>query len=212
MVSPPCVALPAHHSCSTQCRKGAMSDRTTGRPRTIDPDVVSLVALRMFDERTYDAVSMDDVASEAGISRRSLFRLFPTKGSLVWGGLDAFRERFEDALDERPDDEPSATALRASYRIAATFPEDAVEVTRRRLRVIRANPSLAQEGAFFVTELERTLVTFVAGRDGVSEDDLDVRVRCAVFAAAADAALTWWAQHGEGGPAEVVDRVLAGLA
>ena len=189
-----------------------MSDRTTGRPRTSDPAVVSLVALRMFDERTYDAVSMDDVASEAAISRRSLFRLFPTKGSLVWGGLDAFRERFEDALAGRSHDEASGDALRAAYRIAATFPEDAVEVTRRRLRVIRANPSLAQEGAFFFAEFERTLITFVAGRDGASEEDLDVRVRCAVFAAAADAALTWWALHGDDdGPAEVVDGVLAGL-
>jgi AcrR family transcriptional regulator len=189
-----------------------MHDRPTGRPRTIDPDAVSLVALRLFDERTYDAVAMDDVAVEAGISRRSLFRLFPTKGSLVWGGLDEFRERFEDALAGRPHDEASGDALRAAYRIAATFPADVVEVTRRRLRVIRANPSLGQEGAFFVAELEHTLVAFVAGRDGVSEDDLAVQVRCAVFAAAADAALTWWALHGgAGGPAEVVDAVLADL-
>ncbi|WIB27162.1 TetR/AcrR family transcriptional regulator [Curtobacterium sp. MCSS17_015] len=188
-----------------------MNDRPTGRPRTIDPDAVSLVALRLFDERGYDSVSMDDVAAEAGVSRRSLFRLFPTKGALVWGGLDEFRERFEDALTDRPTDEPAATALRGAYRVAATFPTDALEVTRRRLRVIGANPSLRQEGAFFVTELEHTLVAFVAARDGVPEDDLGVQVRCAVFAAAADAALTWWARHGEGGPEEVVDGVLAEL-
>ncbi|WIB36638.1 TetR/AcrR family transcriptional regulator [Curtobacterium sp. MCJR17_043] len=122
-----------------------MADRPTGRPRTIDPDRVSLVALRLFDERGYDLVSMDEVAAAAGVSRRSLFRLFPTKASLVWGGLDEFAERLTAALDARPAAEPARAGLRAAYRTAATFPDAVVETTRHRLRVIRANPTLARE-------------------------------------------------------------------
>ena len=126
---------------------GSSADRPTGRPRTIDPDAVSLVALRMFDDQGFDAVSMDDVAAAAGVSRRSLFRLFPSKAALVWGGLDEFAARFTAALRDRPGDEPVGDALRAAYRAAAAFPEDILETTRHRLRVIRANPGLAPGGA-----------------------------------------------------------------
>jgi AcrR family transcriptional regulator len=185
------------------------NDRPTGRPRTIDPDAVSLVALRLFDEQGFDAVSMDDVAAAAGVSRRSLFRLFPNKAALVWGGLDEFAARFREALRSRPADEPSAVALRAAYRTGAAFPDDAVEVTRHRLRVIRANPSLEHVGAATVTALTDEILRYVAERDGVTADDLAVAVRAHTLAAAASAALTWWALHGDGRPEDVVERALA---
>lgn len=185
------------------------NDRPTGRPRTIDPDAVSLVALRLFDDQGFDAVSMDDVAAAAGVSRRSLFRLFPNKAALVWGGLDEFAARFREALRSRPADEPSAVALRAAYRIGATFPDDAVEVTRHRLRVIRANPSLEHVGAATVTALTDEILRYVAERDGVTADDLAVAVRAHTLAAAASAALTWWALHGAGRPEDVLERALA---
>jgi AcrR family transcriptional regulator len=185
------------------------NDRPTGRPRTIDPDAVSLVALRLFDEQGFDAVSMDDVAAAAGVSRRSLFRLFPNKAALVWGGLDEFAARFSEALRSRPADEPSAVALRAAYRTGATFPDDAVEVTRHRLRVIRANPSLEHVGAATVTALTDEILRYVAERDGVTADDLAVAVRAHTLAAAASAALTWWALRGDGRPEDVVERALA---
>ncbi|PZE55904.1 TetR family transcriptional regulator [Curtobacterium sp. MCLR17_044] len=185
------------------------NDRPTGRPRTIDPDAVSLVALRLFDDQGFDAVSMDDVAAAAGVSRRSLFRLFANKAALVWGGLDEFAARFREALRSRPADEPSAVALRAAYRIGATFPDDAVEVTRHRLRVIRANPSLEHVGAATVTALTDEILRYVAERDGVTADDLAVAVRAHTLAAAASAALTWWALHGDGRPEDVLERALA---
>lgn len=185
------------------------NDRPTGRPRTIDPDAVSLVALRLFDDQGFDAVSMDDVAAAAGVSRRSLFRLFPNKAALVWGGLDEFAARFREALRSRPADEPSAVALRAAYRIGATFPDDAVEVTRHRLRVIRANPSLEHVRAATVTALTDEILRYVAERDGVTADDLAVAVRAHTLAAAASAALTWWALHGDGRPEDVLERALA---
>ncbi|PZE39051.1 TetR family transcriptional regulator [Curtobacterium sp. MCSS17_006] len=185
------------------------NDRPTGRPRTIDPDAVSLVALRLFDDQGFDAVSMDDVAAAAGVSRRSLFRLFPSKAALVWGGLDEFAARFREALRSRPADEPSAVALRAAYRIGATFPDNAVEVTRHRLRVIRANPSLEHVGAATVTALTDEILRYVAERDGVTADDLAVAVRAHTLAAAASAALTWWALHGDGRPEDVLERALA---
>ncbi|WP_439690205.1 TetR family transcriptional regulator [Curtobacterium sp. SP.BCp] len=184
-------------------------ERPTGRPRTIDPDRVSLVALRLFDDRGFDAVSMDDVASAAEVSRRSLFRLFPTKAALVWGGLDEFADRFTRALADRPADEDAWVALHAAYRAGAAFPPSVVEVTRHRLRVIRENPSLDQLGAPTVAALTDKIVAFVADRSGTRADDLATTVRANAVTAAASAALTWWALHGgDAAPEDVVDRAL----
>jgi len=188
-----------------------MSDRTAGRPRTIDPDRVSLVALRLFHERGYDTVSMDDVAGAAGVSRRSLFRLFPTKASLVWGGLDEFVDRFTAALARQEDAESADLALRRAYEAAARFPAGTVETTRHRLRVISANPALRAEGVGRSAALVDEVVRFIGVRDGLPDHDLSAVVRAHAFAAASGAALAWWAAHDAGRPEAVVARALAHL-
>lgn len=179
-----------------------------GRPRTIDPDEVSLVALRLFDERGFDAVSMEEVADAASVSRRSLFRLFPTKGALVWGGLDEFAHRFLVELHARPESEPGWSAIRAAYRAGALFPEEMLEVTRHRLRVIHANPSLRHGGDAAIAGLTDVVVRFIAERAGAGVEAFESVVRAHALVAAASAALTWWALHGDGLPGEAVDRAL----
>jgi AcrR family transcriptional regulator len=187
----------------------ASTSRASGRPRTIDADAVSLIALRLFDEQGYESVSMDDVAEAAGVSRRSLFRLFPNKATLVWGGLEEFADRFQAALQTQSAATATTDALRVAYRIGATFPDETLEITRRRLRVIRMNPALEQVGSATATALTAAIVGFVADRTGRSVDELDVTVRAHAIAAAASAALTWWALHGQDRPEEVIDQALA---
>lgn len=183
--------------------------RPSGRPRTISPEAVSLVALRLFDERGFDAVSMDDVAEATGISRRSLFRLFPTKSALVWGGLDEFVERFRTALADSRDSDP-LHALRSASLVASRFPDDRIEVTRRRLRVIHVTPDLSLRDDPRLTALTDDVRDFLLEHD-VEGDDLAAAVRAQAFAAVLNAALTWWAEHDEGSPVDVLSRAYAAV-
>ncbi|CAH0205079.1 TetR family transcriptional regulator [Microbacterium sp. Bi128] len=183
--------------------------RSLGRPRTIAPDAVSLVALRLFDEQGFDAVSMDDIAEATGISRRSLFRLFPTKSALVWGGLDEFVERFRTALAGSGDGDPHG-ALRAASLVASRFPDDQLEVTRRRLRVIHVTPALDLRADPRLTALTEDIHRFLVERDPAG-DDLAAVVRAHAFAAVMNAALTWWAEHDEESPVDVLARTYTAL-
>ena len=178
-----------------------------GRPRTISPDAVSLIALRLFDENGFDAVSMDDIAREADVSRRSLFRLFPTKQSLVWGGLDEFVVRFRGALgaDEGPD---ALQALQHAYVVASAFPDDQIEVTRRRLRVIHATPALDLRADPRLAAVTADTLRFLVDRDPEA-DELAAIVRAHALAAVVSSALTWWAEHDDGRPEDVLTRAFA---
>jgi AcrR family transcriptional regulator len=189
-----------------------MSGNPIGRPKTIDPEAVSLTALRLFDDRGYDAVSMDDVAAAAGVSRRYLFRLFPSKASLVWGGLDEFIGRLRASLAASPATVPALKALTVAYEEAAAFPDEVIEITRHRLRVIAEYPALASEGASRVAELTNEMTVFVLAREGRTTLDLETEVRASALAATSSAALTWWALHSDERPEQVVARAVRLLA
>lgn len=189
------------------------SERSSGRPRTIDPDLVSLIALRLFDERGFDEVSMDDVAATAGVSRRSLFRLFPSKAALVWGGLDEAVDRFRARLASSGAGDDVWDAIRSAFLAAASIPDELIEVTRHRLHVIRKNPTLAAVGSSTIGSLTDAVVDFAAERGAAAADDLSTVVRAQALSGASTAALFWWAFHGgDEPPADVVRRAFALIA
>ena len=62
--------------------------------RAIKADAVAAsiveAALNLFDQKGFDGVTVDEIASASGISRRSLFRYFATKEDIVVSGHAAF--------------------------------------------------------------------------------------------------------------------------
>ena len=176
----------------------------SGRPRSIDPDTVALVALRLFDTHGFDTVSMDDIATAAGISRRSLFRLFPAKASLVWGGLDEFTDRLRASLSSADAHLAVDEALEAGYWAAATFLEESLEVTRRRLHVITANPALTGEGATRIAAVTIFLEQFIAHREGAAMTELEVTIKAHTYTAAISAILAWWSSGSDASPQEAI--------
>src|SRR5580698_4188861 len=63
---------------------------------------LSDVATEMFMAHGFDAVTIADIASEAGVSEKTVYNYFPTKESLVYDQADAQLERLVLAVRERP--------------------------------------------------------------------------------------------------------------
>lgn len=150
--------------------------RSTGRPATIDPDAVAAVALRLFAEKGYERTSMEDIAREAGIGRKSLYRYFPSKADLVWGGMEPVVEASGRVLEaartaETSDGDTSDGGILAELRAAAIAGVSAIAdltVTRGRLRLIAEHPELASRSYdALAPQKERARLYLVA--QGVSE-------------------------------------------
>lgn len=124
---------------------------------------VGRAALPLFLARGFDAVTVDEIAEAAGISRRTFFRYFDTKEDVL---LLEEAERFVDlraALSSRPVGEPLLRTVRAAVLAAAGEVDgDHAEVLDR-LRLVASSPSVRARS------LERQTAWEVAIRDVIAE-------------------------------------------
>ncbi|MEV0615893.1 helix-turn-helix domain-containing protein [Nonomuraea sp. NPDC050404] len=102
---------------------------------------ISEVALRLFDERGYDAVTVNEIAEAAGVAKVTLFNYFPGKDCLV---LDAVKDDTAAVVAGRAAGQTPLGALRAHYRgmAARGTGEIDVEGLLTRVRVISSSPAL----------------------------------------------------------------------
>ncbi len=70
------------------------------------------VAARLFAEHGYDAVSVSDVATTAGVADQTVYNYFPTKPDLVLDLAEAMLERSRRSVAERDPALTPAEALR----------------------------------------------------------------------------------------------------
>nr|WP_260149080.1 TetR/AcrR family transcriptional regulator [Microbacterium endophyticum] len=152
----------------------------------------------MFEERGVADVTMDEIAVVAGVSRRTLFRLFPSKASLVWAGATEADARFEVAYNKLDAGEGDVLSrIRAAYSASIAPLHETADITRLRLRLISDNPLVYAWGADLRAMTRSHLANHIA--EAFSQPAGSVRVLAFVAAieGATYAALAWWAHNGE---------------
>jgi AcrR family transcriptional regulator len=179
------------------------------RRRLLRADIGS-VAIRLFAERGFDAVTINEIADAAGTSPRTFFRYFATKDEVVLDYERYLFDRLAAALDERPLTEGPVTALREAF-IATSHvePSDRARVLELG-RILEATPSLRGRAQGDRIAESAPLVTAIAARMGVADDDLRPRTIVAAMSAIAAAEFKAWVlDQGEGDPAARIARALA---
>ncbi len=175
-------------------------------------------ALRLFAERGFDAVTVQEIADASDISERTFFRYFPTKEAVLRSELDLRVAELEAALDARPPEEPVMVALRGALLELAERYEADRETVLTWTAVVAAAPSLASRLGAYQHAFSEGLLEFVRERLPVDDDnELDVFVAISAVLAATYAASTSWVEAGARGPlvpmvTRALDLVEGGVA
>ena len=85
--------------------------------RTVVRSQLARTAIELFAEKGYDNTTLEEVATAAGISRRTLFNYFRSKEDLALSSLAEQGELIAARLAERPADEDPWTALREAFGV-----------------------------------------------------------------------------------------------
>ncbi|AMO60115.1 HTH-type transcriptional regulator RutR [Mycolicibacterium phlei] len=147
-------------------------EHRVGRRRSTTWDHISNVAIDLFATRGFDQVSVDDVAEAAGISRRTLFRYFPSKNALPWGDFDSHLAHLRDLLADFEPGVPIREALRAALLVFNAFDEAETARHRKRMRVILGTEALQAYSMTMYAGWRGVVADFVAKRLGASPTDL----------------------------------------
>ncbi|WP_285742282.1 TetR family transcriptional regulator [Lentzea sp. NBRC 105346] len=168
-------------------------------------------ALTLCAEHGVDVVTVEQIATAAGVSLRTFFNYFPSKEEAVVAGDMATAEAFVHAFTERPASEPVLVALGAALH--ETIPEQ-IELGRlKQLRALRHTPSLLPHLMAAYAVRERELADAVAARAGIDADaDPYPQMTAAAVMATLRAIVQWWFDkpdtHTTG---QLIDRLIAQL-
>ncbi|GJG86259.1 TetR family transcriptional regulator [Gemmatimonadetes bacterium T265] len=95
------------------------SDRRS-RKRLATRQAISNAATRLFLERGFDRVTVDEIAAAADVGRMTVFNHFPRKEDLFFDRDEEARETLRDALRRRDPRVPPSEALRRlAHRLVA---------------------------------------------------------------------------------------------
>jgi TetR/AcrR family transcriptional regulator, regulator of mycofactocin system len=156
---------------------------------------VTGVALRLFEERGFDTVTVDEVAATAQISVRTFYRYFPAKEDVLQVHIDRRAAALRRALAERPADEAPLHSLAAALADVVSAEDPVLRL--RWTSVVATTPSVLP-GVLGGIQLKslRTMADFLGARLDLPSDSLVPTMLAAAVGGVIQAASTQWFVHG----------------
>ena len=194
-----------------------MTESLQVRRRRYVASEISRAAIRLFAERGFDQVTVDEIAEAVGISSRTFARYFASKDDVVLQYQRRLQARLAEALAARPGDEGAITALRNAYVTTSTVAPEDRETVRMQNRFLPKTRALAARAQGERTAAIGPIVELLAGRMGLDPDtDPRPELVATVMASAAGTAFDRWVMGGTlDDPAasvgEAIDQLRRGL-
>jgi AcrR family transcriptional regulator len=167
------------------------------------------VALRLFDQRGFSNVTVEDIALEAHISARTFYRYVASKEDVLQLRIVRRSERLGEELAARPEDEAPLRSLRLVFvdEFSAVDPI----VLRRWIAVVADNPNVMKGvvGAIQL-KIQPVIAEFFGFRLGLPTDALVPTMLAAAALGVVQAAHTQWFIH-DGDLAATMSESLAVL-
>jgi AcrR family transcriptional regulator len=143
--------------------------------------VISGVAMTMFEAQGFDAVTISQVADAAGVSKMTVTNYFPRKEDLVFDRAEVIIASLADAVAARASGESLLTAIRRDYAERISVGDVTLGVpTETFARMVRGSHVLTSRGREIEQLRELALGDAIAAETGV--DDVKQRIVAAQLA------------------------------
>jgi mycofactocin system transcriptional regulator len=163
------------------------------------------VALDLFERRGFERTTIDDIASAAGISRRTFFRYFPSKSDAVWGDFDGELARMRMRLEAVSQDTPLLDAIRREIVEFNRIAPEHMPAHRRRMYLILRVPAVQARSMLRYAGWRQVLADFVADRTGEPADALVPQAIGYAMLGIAIAAYEQWLRDGSADLCQLLD-------
>jgi mycofactocin system transcriptional regulator len=183
-----------------------------GRPRGTSARTLELIALRLFTEQGFHETTVDQIAAEAGVSRRTFFRYYDAKSQVLWAEFDSEVATIRAALADTLDDLPVMDAVRDAVVAANHYRAEDVPELRMRMHLISTVPELAASATVHYDAWERAIAEFVGRRCGQPADSLYPLAAGRATLAVCRAAYERWSAHADTDLTVYLDAALRALA
>ncbi|HTU31922.1 MAG TPA: mycofactocin system transcriptional regulator [Solirubrobacteraceae bacterium] len=167
-----------------------------GRPPSTSRESVERTALALFAERGFERTTVEEIAAELGVGRRTVFRYFPSKNDIVWGEFDRVLDRLRDELDGHGEDVDVMDALAAAAVASNSYPTEQLPELRTRMTLITTVPALQAHSALRYADWRRVVADYVARRRGERPGDLVPQTVAFAALGASMAAFSVWVAEG----------------
>jgi AcrR family transcriptional regulator len=138
--------------------------------------LIAQTARRLFKEHSFDAVTVDDIAREADVSRKTVFNYFPTKEELFFSGMEVFEAQLLEAIRLRKPGESIFTAfvrfITESRGLLAADDPDAAERLHAISRMITESPRLQAHEQQIYAGYAAALAGLIADETQAGPDDV----------------------------------------
>ncbi|UNO39079.1 TetR family transcriptional regulator [Streptomyces sp. MST-110588] len=190
------------------------------RKRQLVSDELTEAALQLLATKGFEAVTIDEIVTAAGVSKRTFFRYFASKEDVVVQFLAGMGAGMRAELAARPAEERPSVALLHAVRVslaACAAHIDSSDGSDRALRVVRL---ILRTPALYARFLERQarwrddLTAELARHLGLDPaTDLYPRLAAGMALTAFDTVLQRWSgSDGTEDPAALLDRAFAVMA
>ena len=169
---------------------------------------IAETALDLFVTHGYADTTIDQIADEAGVARRTVFRHFPTKEAILIDHLVVRRDVALQRLRDRPADESALVSLHAVLRELAKQGYDRGALAQIQ-SVLASNPGVAEQLTITMRAFEKNLISTLEVRPGQTLTHAELRAITLMALSWLDAAVRTYLLDNQRSLVKCFDRVVA---
>jgi mycofactocin system transcriptional regulator len=188
-----------------------VSNGSVGRPQATTYAAIEQAAFRLFTERGFEETTLDDIAREVGVARRTLFGYYRSKNDIPWGEFGRTLDAFRNLLDAMPDDMPLIKAVGRGVVEFNRFPADASPPHVDRMRLILMTPTLQAHSVLRYAEWRQVIAEFAARRLDVDAYSLEPQLLGHMSLAVALTAYDQWLRDPLASLPDLIERALVAM-